>query len=267
MTRRKTDQRKAILATRKVAYTVTVSPKAAKARIRVGPGGVEVIVPRSAGADRAAEFLVEQSAWVLRQLDRVESMGTIRRAPAEPEPGTILLGGERVPVRVTTAETNRPFALVRRDDTGLTVTAPKGAKTDATGAVERWLRREARRVIEDRVAIWSKALKRTPNRLFIRAQRTKWGNCSKLRNLSFNWRLVMAPRDTLDAIVIHELAHLIEPTHEPRFWLLVRSHCPDYDARMRWLETNKSALFSVSDTGGGLQLPPSASGHYDVQRG
>jgi predicted metal-dependent hydrolase len=242
MNRRKTEQLTATLAGREVAYRVTTSPKAAKARIRVGPGGVEVIVPRSAASDRAAELLAEQSAWVLRQLERVESLGDIRRPLAAPEPGTVLLSGERVPVRIVAA-TCRRCVVVRNGD-GLTVTVPKRGKADAAKAVERWLRREARRVIEARVAVWSKALKRTPNAIYIRGQRTKWGNCSKLRNLSFNWRLVMAPQDTLDAIVIHELAHLIEPTHEARFWLLVRSHCPDYDARVRWLTTNQTALFA-----------------------
>src|SRR5687767_6387205 len=99
MNRRKCEQRTGALSGRDVTYTVTVSPKATKARIRVGRGGVEVIVPRTASSERAATFLAEKSAWVLRQLDRVESLGEIRRLSAEPEPGTILLGGERVPVR------------------------------------------------------------------------------------------------------------------------------------------------------------------------
>jgi predicted metal-dependent hydrolase len=251
MTQGKKKQEKATLSGRDVAYTVTVSPKATKARIRVGPGGVEVIVPRAAAPGRADELLTEQSAWVLRQLDRVESMGEIRRTPAAPEPGTILLGGERVPVRVVSTDTRRRFALAHRDDTGLSVIAPKRGKADAARAVERWLRREARRVIEARVAVWSKVLKRTPSGIYIRGQRTKWGNCSTLHNVSFNWRLVMAPQDTLDAIVIHELAHLIEPSHEPRFWLLVHSHCPDYDARVRWLTTNQVTLFAPVVTSSG----------------
>ena len=81
---RKTEQRTATLAGRDVAYTVTISPKATKARIRVGPGGVEVIIPRSAAPGRAAELLGEQSAWVLRQVDRVESMGPIPRHLRDP---------------------------------------------------------------------------------------------------------------------------------------------------------------------------------------
>ncbi len=232
------------LAGREVTYTVTVSPKATKARIRVGPRGVEVIVPQSATPGRASELLVEQSAWVLRQLDRVASMGTLRRPPQEAEPGTILLGGVRVPVRVETAETKRRFAVVSRSASGLTVTVPSRGKVETEKVMERWLRREARDVIAARVAVWSKKLKQTPAGLYIRGQRTKWGNCSAKRNLSLNWRLVMAPQDTLDAIVIHELAHLIEPTHETRFWLLVRSHCLNYDHQMHWLAANRTAMFA-----------------------
>ena len=245
MTKRKTEQRTATLAGREVGYTITFSPKAVKARIRVGPGGVEVVVPKSGTADRAVELLAEQATWVNRQLDRVKAMGSVRMPVAEPPAGTILLGGERVQVRTVTVETNRRFAVVSRTPDGLIVSVPKNADINTGRAIENWLRRYARTVVEARVGIWSVALKRTPNRVYLRSQRTKWGNCSKLRNLSFNWRLVMAPQATLDAIVIHELAHLIEPTHETRFWLLVRSHCPNYDVHVRWLTENYAALFTA----------------------
>ena len=243
MMRRNAELRTTTLSGRDVAYTVSVSPKATKARVRIGPRGIEVLVPRS-NPNRATELLSEQSAWVLRELDRVEALGAIRRPATTLEPGTILLGGERVRVSVAKVYSPRRFATVRRDEAGLTVTVSHRGKHFVANAVERWLRGEARRMIADRVAIWSKAMKQSPNRLYIRSQRTKWGNCSNLRNLSFNWRLVMAPQDTVDAIVIHELAHLLEPTHETRFWLLVNSHCPDYKRRTRWLETHQAVLFA-----------------------
>jgi len=246
MSKPRRELRTGTLGGREVRYTVTVSPTASKARIRVGPAGVEVIVPRSAGPGRALEFLAEQADWVLAQLDRLERLGSIRSPVREADPGTILFRGERVPVRVVAADTCRRFALVGRAEQGITVTVPTRGGVDAAAAVERWLRREARAAAEARVLVWARALKRTPNRVYIRGQRTKWGNCSALGNLSLNWRLVMAPERVLDAIVIHELAHLIEPTHQARFWLIVRSHCPDYDARVRWLTENHSALFDAS---------------------
>jgi hypothetical protein len=73
-------------------------------------------------------------------------------------------------------------------------------------------------------------------------QLTKWGNCSRLQNLSFNWRLAMAPPDVMDYLVVHELAHLKEPSHSPRFWLLVRSFCPRYAEHIAWLRANEHRL-------------------------
>ena len=238
------EQGTATLGGRVVVYTVATSPTAQKARIKVGPLGVEVVVPKSAPATRAAEFLTEQAEWVLDQLDRVERLGNIRNTAAKPDRGTVLLGGERVPIRVVPEDSRRSFATVRQTAQGLAVNVPKAAQVDVGKAVENWLRREARVRAEERVAVWSQVVKRTPNRLYIRGQRTKWGNCSKLGNLSLNWRLVMAPVGVMDAIVIHELAHLIEPTHEARFWLILRSHCPDYDLRVRWLTGHEAAIFA-----------------------
>jgi YgjP-like, metallopeptidase domain len=65
------------------------------------------------------------------------------------------------------------------------------------------------------------------NRIYVMGQRTKWGNCSALRNLSFNWRLVMAPDFVLRYIATHEMVHLAVPNHSRKFWLTVQSLCPE----------------------------------------
>jgi predicted metal-dependent hydrolase len=67
------------------------------------------------------------------------------------------------------------------------------------------------------------------------AQRTKWGNCSTRGNLSFNWRLVMAPDFVLRYIVAHEMTHLVVPDHSRKFWLMVQSLCPETERARQWL--------------------------------
>ena len=79
-------------------------------------------------------------------------------------------------------------------------------------------------------------------RVYIMNQRTRWGGCSSRRNLSFTWRLVMAPPAVLDYLAVHELAHLAEPNHSMRFWLIVRSHCSDFQRHRRWLRENEWRL-------------------------
>jgi predicted metal-dependent hydrolase len=69
-------------------------------------------------------------------------------------------------------------------------------------------------------------------------QRTKWGNCSAQGNLSFNWRLVMAPEFVLRYIVTHEMVHLAVPDHSRKFWLTVQSLCPETERARQWLVAN-----------------------------
>jgi predicted metal-dependent hydrolase len=80
------------------------------------------------------------------------------------------------------------------------------------------------------------ALGVTYSRLTMRNQRSRWGSCSSTRALSFNWRLVLAPHDVLDYVVVHEVCHLVELNHGPAFWRLVEKRRPDYAESKQWLD-------------------------------
>jgi predicted metal-dependent hydrolase len=73
-------------------------------------------------------------------------------------------------------------------------------------------------------------------RLTMRNQRSRWGSCSSKGWLSFNWRLVLAPHDVLDYVVVHEVCHLVEHHHGPAFWQLVESRRPNYRESKKWLD-------------------------------
>jgi predicted metal-dependent hydrolase len=75
----------------------------------------------------------------------------------------------------------------------------------------------------------------TYRRIRIADQRTLWGSCSASGTLSFNWRLVLAPFEVLDYVVVHELSHLRVPNHSPRFWTLVERHRPQWRDQRHWL--------------------------------
>ena len=79
-------------------------------------------------------------------------------------------------------------------------------------------------------------------RISIKDQRTLWGSCSVRGNLNFNWRLVLAPPDVMDYVVIHELAHLREMNHSRRFWAIVAEFAPEYRRHRKWLHDNCRAL-------------------------
>jgi hypothetical protein len=116
------------------------------------------------------------------------------------------------------------------------------SRTPPVLTLENWLRREARATIAPLVVEVARKIGVVPGRLYIMDQQTKWGNCSALRNLSFNWRIVMAPEFVLRYLVTHEVVHLAVPDHSKRFWLTVQSLCPETERARQWLSANGRQL-------------------------
>lgn len=103
-------------------------------------------------------------------------------------------------------------------------------------------RRLARVLLTERTEHFSRLMGVRYNRIAIKDQRTLWGSCSRQGNLNFNWRLILAPREVLDYLVIHELCHLLEMNHSRRFWAHVSKWCPDQRAHRRWLREHGPGL-------------------------
>lgn len=100
-----------------------------------------------------------------------------------------------------------------------------------------------------RASHWAPLLGVTFGRVSVRDQRSRWASCSREGNLSFNWRLTLAPFETLDYVVIHELAHRLEMNHSRRFWAHVEKHCPDHKVHRKWLRKNGEALYRAKRPG------------------
>jgi predicted metal-dependent hydrolase len=229
------------------------SPSAKKLRIKVGPDGVVVVLPQGRDDREATAFISNQRVWVAEQLVRIRQLHAVRRPSARDE-AQILFQGETVAVRVVHLQTWRAPNKVAVEHDAITVTCMPGSKTTPGRSLENWLRKQARERIEQHVAEVGKRLKRAPTRIYVMGQRTKWGNCSGLGNLSFNWRLVMAPAFVLRYIVTHEMVHLAVPDHSRKFWLTVQSLCPETERARQWLVANgqRIQLIEPGVANGGL---------------
>jgi len=117
-------------------------------------------------------------------------------------------------------------------------------RLDPRGISELEGRRAARELVAMLVDDEAAALGVQAGKIQIRDQRTRWGSCSANGNLSFNWRLVLAPIEVLDYVVVHELCHLREPNHSQRFWRLVASRRPDWRRQRDWLTAHGPELLA-----------------------
>lgn len=229
------------LAGREVPYTVRASGRARYVRLQVGVGtGLEVVTPGKFDPGDLDGILRRKQKWILDKLGefgRVDEKGApiqqqvCRRVP--------FCGRE---YEVETRVGHRAAPGVTVEESKLMVTVPEGAEGDVRRVLEQWLRSTARVIIRKRVQEVSEKLNLAYNQVFIKGQKTRWGSCSSKRNLNFNWRLVMAPEQVQDYIIVHELIHLVEPNHSERFWALVEKACPDYKAHRAWLRKNGRLL-------------------------
>ena len=118
---------------------------------------------------------------------------------------------------------------------GKAASAPRREFSDA----ERRRYIELARDIFTRKAVWyARIMGVTYGRISIREQKTRWGSCSSKGNLNFNWRLIFAPPEVLDYVVVHELAHRKEMNHSKAFYAIVESVMPDYRKWKQWLKEN-----------------------------
>lgn len=229
------------IAGRQVDYRIVHSKTAKKLRIRVGVSGVEVIKPVTRNGECVSEFLEANGPWIIGQLDRIERFQSIRR-PKTNTGGTILFRGETVPVIVELHNHRGGENKVQCLDGRIVIIQSGQSSTPPARSLENWLRRQARIELLHQLDQVLTKLKRQPGKVFIMGQRTKWGNCSALQNLSLNWRLILAPEFVRRYLVTHEAVHLAVPDHSTRFWLTVQSLCPETERAKQWLCANSDQL-------------------------
>jgi predicted metal-dependent hydrolase len=190
------------------------------------------VLPRGVPADQAIRFLAAQRGWIAARLEALPApvpfaegaivpvFGVphrIRRDEDPAAPPVAILGGE---IRVR----GDPAHLARR--------------------VRDHLVRLARQELTRRARLCAARIGRPLARVGVRDTRSRWGSCSAKGSLSFSWRLVLMPEAVMDYVVAHEVAHLVEMNHGPRFWRLVRTLTPDCATPRAWLKRHRGRLFS-----------------------
>jgi hypothetical protein len=206
--------------------------KARRYILRVQPDGtLRVTIPRGGSRAEAVAFVGRHLVWVARERARVRK----ERAPVCWTHGsTILLGGEPHIITVDGNGSSARYAerLVRISDAA-----------NVRPEVEVDLRDLASRQLIPRLQQLAAQHGLTVRRITIRSQRSRWGSCARSGAIALNFRLVQMPPAVCDYVLVHELMHLKQQNHGPRFWALVEHACPDFREAERWLRRSGPALF------------------------
>jgi predicted metal-dependent hydrolase len=240
-----------------LAYTLRRSPRSRRLRVTVHPDhGVVVSIPP---ADRRGwarpetiveAFLAHRETWIRRHLQRqADERAAIERRGPVGDGALVRYVGELHRVRSVPAGTSGRWSFVeRRVEPGGSLLVVHHAEADDRSSAEvlaAWCRSQAGVAIRLAVAAHADALAVRPKRISLRDPRSRWGSASHAGTLSFSWRLVLAPPEALESVVVHELAHLRIFGHGPRFWALVATRMPDHRTWRRWLRDHSMELHAA----------------------
>jgi predicted metal-dependent hydrolase len=251
-----------------LAYTLRRSRRARRLRVVIDARrGVVVTIPggrpgAGAAAAHVEPFLRDREDWIRGHLaTQAHQRSTVAgAAPTELVDGARLrFRGSLHILRLETAPAGarRSSVLVgwsAADPGGreLVVRLARADRRPLARVLEAWLRDRAAIDIEAAVAHHAPALGVTPSHVALRDPRTRWGSAGRTGRIALSWRLVLAPPEALETVVVHELAHLRVFGHGPDFWALVESRVPEHRAWRRWLRTHSVELHASLAPSGSL---------------
>ncbi len=219
-----------------VALRLKPHPRARRLALRIDATGeaVELVLPRRGSHSEALRFLEANRPWVEQRL-------------AALPPRTVFAHGETVPV-FDIPHVIRHVGKVR----GCGPAWIEAGEIRVTGdpaflarRVRDFLRDLAKRELSRRAQTLAASIGQKVKRIGVRDTTTRWGSCARTGNLSFSWRLIFAPEAVLDYVVAHEVAHLVEMNHGPRFWRLVAQLHPEPKPQRLWLNRNRARLLRI----------------------
>ena len=214
-----------------IEYTLIQAPRRDILIQTLEGAAVRVYAPKAARLREIDRIVLEHAPQIL------EMREALKPAPLK-DGDTLRIEGTPRIVRI---EKGRGGASLSESEFIITVPDPSDDENIRARA-RAFLSEFALHRIRERIAHFHPSIGGEFFRVTVRSQRSRWGSCSSKHNLNFNWRLILAPPRCLDYVVIHELCHLTEFNHSPRFWSMVEKHMPDYKIWKEYLKTNGKAL-------------------------
>lgn len=231
-----------VVGRRTIPYTVRRSAQATRKRIVITPDLVEVVAPEPSSDEEVAAFVHSRRRWVHDETERMREQEISSARPGRFASGAkVLYRGRRLrltvtPVPVDEVEIECRSAFYVRIPARL---RPAEWDEAISQAFQKWFRERVQSDAAELVRRYGPRVGAEPKAVRVKEQKHLWGSCGQDSTIYLNWHLAFAPKPVLEYAVVHEMCHLLDRSHEPGFWQLLRSVLPDYETRKAWMEANE----------------------------
>lgn len=219
------------------------SSKRRSISIEVHKAKVSIRAPLKVAESVLLDFLQQKADWVRRKL--AEQAQIVEAAPPTVEYKTgspLTLMDEQL----TLVLGHGAYSAVTRVDDNLHVLLSQRSRKPEQQQIRellgRWYQQQALRILAHKTSLLTQQMGLKYQQVTIKATRSKWGHCTSLGVIQYNWHILLAPEAVVDYLVAHEVCHLRHHNHSPAFWALVASACPDYQSLRLWLKRQSAQL-------------------------
>jgi predicted metal-dependent hydrolase len=217
-------------------YRLVRSRRRTLALVVEADGSLTIRAPLKLAHGAIQDFLTQKADWVQKTQAKLQAR-TAQRASHHFGAGDLFpFLGRSLPLTLVPAQ--RPALQLHAQGFSLS----QSVQARARQHFEAWYKEQARQHLQARLDHFAKLHNFKVHGLRITSALTRWGSCSSQNKIAFTWRLVMAPPEVIDYVVVHELAHTVHHNHGPKFWSLVASIVPDYKQHVRWLKQHGHTL-------------------------
>lgn len=218
-------------------YTVVYSARRKKLTITVERDrSVVVRAPEGTAPETIRQMVEAKKQWLFEKTRHPQKYDKLPHPP-----GKELVNGESIlylgrHYRIELVDEGQAIGFAQK------FLIPKTLAGSKRAAFQAWYKQQAAHKILPRVPGHARSLGVSYNQAKIMDSKYQWGSCTPIDNVNFNWRLIKAPVFVIDYVIVHELAHLLEANHTPRFWNIIRTQIVNLDKAKSWLKENGALL-------------------------
>ena len=195
-------------------------------------GRLIVRAPKRCDEERIFAFIREKESWILRK--QAEKQGAGIQLPGESLHGYALpLLGEKYTIFLTKQ------ARITLDTDEKRLYLPR---KNAEKRLVQWCKDNAKRILTQTSEKYAEKMGVRYQKITITSARTRWGCCTRDNRLRYSYRLIFTPKEIIEYVVVHELAHIVQKNHSPAFWAVVESQIPDWKQKRKWLRQNSALM-------------------------
>ncbi len=211
-------------------------------RFSIGKNAVIIRMPFHTSKAHRQQFVQQLETWTIKQFDERAKLRANFFGKIYKNGDTIKIMGKEYPIHIQLADRKTHFARIKNNEIYITLSqhdqSPFQQKAIKT-LLSRTIAGDCLPNIERLVDQWNdQYFQEDIQAIRLKQNQSNWGSCSSNRNLNFSTRLLFAPSDVIDYVIVHELAHLKELNHSAKFWKIVADVMPDYKEKEEWLKEN-----------------------------